>query len=357
MAVVTLAHVNAQAANGTMLLRDVSFRVDDGELVVLVGPSGAGKTSTIRAIAGLEQVVAGSVLFDEVDVTRADIGARDVGMVFQSQTLFTHQNARRNVGFPLRIRSVDDDEIQKRVKAEARALGIEGLLDEMPGVLSTGHRQLVQIARALVRVPNVLLLDEPMSHLDAPTRSRLRVQLRELQKGYGVTTIYATNDPAEAMFMADRIVALDDGRVRQIGTPIQMYSAPATTHIAWLTGPISFLEATVEPDTEGFWLVGDSFRIRAWTTGLGRHVGGTMQVAVRPEDVRLATSRGVRAIVSGQSFEWGTPVTKIRIGGSSVAVASLDAEAGSPVDVRIERCLVFDSAGQLAGSVGPQLAG
>lgn len=352
MAAITLVSVGWTAPDGTEVLSDLSLRIDEGELMVIVGPSGSGKTSVIRSIAGLEKITSGAVLFDDEDVTKVEVARRDIGIVFQSHALFPTHTARGNVGFPLKIRSMRADAIRKRVDAEARALGIEHVMERWPRQLSAGHQQLVQIARAMVRVPNVLLLDEPMANLDLPTRKRLRHDLKELQRGYGVTTLYATNDPAEAMYMADRIAAIEGGRLRQIGTPEELYAAPADTKIAWLTGPISFLDVAVEKDSDGFWLCGDGFRIRAWSPELAAHTHDTVQLGLRPDGLRMQPQSAIRATVESPSFESGTPVTRVRIGGSVVAMPDLDAARGAEVGVSIERYLVFDAKQDLVAVVG-----
>ncbi len=352
MATITLDGVSRKTEEGVTILDDVSFHVAEGELVVVVGPSGSGKTSIIRIIAGLDKLSSGAVFFDDVDFTAVDTSERDVGIVFQEHALFPTHTARGNVGFPLKIRSMKTDDIRKRVDAEARALGIEHIMERGPKQLSAGHQQLVQMARAMVRVPNVLLLDEPMAHLDMPTRKRLRRDFKELQRGYGVTTVYATNDPAEAMFMADRIVALEDGRLRQIGRPDELYSRPADAHIAWLTGPISFLEAGVERDSDGFWIVGDGFRVRAWPPELSRQVNRRVTVGIRPEGLRLVDDSAVRAVVDAPSFESGTPVTRVRFGGGVVAMGELAAVRGDEVGVAFDSFLIFDDAERLVAAVG-----
>ncbi|MEE9414627.1 MAG: ABC transporter ATP-binding protein, partial [Acidimicrobiales bacterium] len=278
MAAITLTAINRRSA-GTRILDDVSLRVESGELMVIVGPSGSGKTSLIRAIAGLDELSSGSVFFDDDEVTHIPVAERDVGLIFAENALFPTHSVRNNIAMSLWARSVNRKQVDERVDAEARALDISAIIDRWPNELSTGHQQLVQIARAMVRVPRVLLLDEPMAHLDLPTRKRLRAELRQLQRGYGVTTVLATNDPADAMFMADRITAIDSGRIRQIGTPDELHTAPATTHIAWLTGSIGLLNATVQSEGEGFWLVGDGFRLRAWAPVLRDFVAADVQVA------------------------------------------------------------------------------
>jgi ABC-type sugar transport system ATPase subunit len=191
-----------------------------------------------------------------------------------------------------------------------------------------------------------------MAHLDAPNRVRLRRELRELQRGYGVTTIYATNDPAEAVFMADRMVALENGSIQQIGEPGELYTAPANVHIAWLTGPVSFLDAAVEPAGQGFWLVGDGFRIRAWPPKLADFINERVRVGIRPESLRLLPESRLRATIDSTSFETGTPVTRVRIGDSLVAMKLLDLPKGTELGVSVDRCLVFEADGRLISVVG-----
>ncbi|MCP3974724.1 MAG: ABC transporter ATP-binding protein [bacterium] len=349
MSTITLSSVN-RTAGDSKLLDDVSLRIEEGELMVVVGPSGSGKTSLIRAVAGLDPIDSGSVIFDDEDMTKVNVAERDIGIVFQTNTLFPTHTARDNVGFPLRIRSMRRNEIKNRVEAEARSLRIETVLERWPKQLSAGHAQLVQLARAMVRVPRVLLLDEPMAYLDMPTRRRLRRELRELQRGYGVTTIYATNDPAEAMYMADRIAALDNGRIRQVGRPDDIYTAPATSHIAWLTGPIGFLDATVESDSDGFWLTGEGFRLRAWAPELEHHE--SVRVGVRPEAVRLSPESRIRATILADSFEGGAPVSRLQIGSSALTIPLVDLAKGAEVGLAIEGCLVYDRLDRLVAVVG-----
>lgn len=351
MAAVTLSDVNRITGDGTRILSNLSLTVADGELMVIVGPSGSGKTSVIRAIAGLDDIDRGSVYFGTEDVTKTDVRDRDVGIVFQSHALFPTHSARDNVGFPLKVRAMDAASIRKRVDAEARALGIEQIMDRWPTQLSAGHQQLVQIARALVRVPNVLLLDEPMANLDMPTRKRLREDLRELQRGYGVTTVYATNDPSEAMYMADRIAAIERGSLVQVGTPEELYARPADAHIAWLTGPISFLEATVSRDSDGFWLNGAGFRLRAWSPELGPHVGDVVKLGLRPEGLRPEPGSAIAAEVLAPSFESGMPVTRVQLGDARIAIRELDAPRGAEVRVAVDAYLVFDRREKLIAAV------
>lgn len=340
------------ASNGTEILRNVNLDVPEGELMVIVGTSGAGKSSVIRAIAGLEQVTSGSVRFDGVDMAREPTAQRDVGMVFQGSALFPNQTARDNISFSLRIRRIKKPTIRQRVEAEARALGITKIIEQWPRELSAGHQQLVQIARAMVRVPKVLLLDEPLAHVDLPTRNRLRADLKELQRGYGLTTILATNDADEAMAMADTMSVIDRGSIVQVGPPNELYARPADTNIASLTGRVRFVEARVESETEGFWLVGDGYRIRAWSPELSGFIGRQVTLGVRPEHVHPRANSPINAVVEKQSFESGSPSTIVRLGGSTILMPALDEPAGSVVAITIDRLLVFDQDGQLITPVG-----
>lgn len=353
VAAVCLESVEMTATDGTPILRDLSLEVDAGELMVLVGKSGSGKTSIIRAIAGLEAISAGSIWFDGVDVQSRPISERDVGMVFQKTgALYPNFTARRNVSFGLRIRKTSEPTIRDRVAAEARALGITAIMERWPRELSAGHQQLVQIARAMVKVPDVLLLDEPMAYVDAPTRARLRRDLRELQQGYGLTTILATNDADEAMAMADRIAAIDHGAVVQVGTPEQLYARPVDVNVATFTGRISLLGAEVLTETEGYWLNGEGFRLRGWSDQLKAWVGKAVVIGVRPDAVRFLPRSDLRVVIDSHSYGSGTPAAVAKLGGSHLTLPSTDQPVGSEVPIAIDKFLVFSPDGDLIVASG-----
>ncbi len=353
MAAVLLDSVGLVTADESTILDDLSLEVLDGELMVLIGGSGSGKTSTIRAIAGLELVSSGSIWFDEADVTEVPVSERDVGMVFQDTTaaLFPKFSARKNVSFGLRLRKVKEPTVRDRVAAEARALGITNIMERWPSELSAGHKQLVQIARAMVRVPKVLLLDEPMAHVDEPTRVRLRRDLKELQTGYGLTTILATNDADEAMAMADRIAVIDAGRVLQLGAPADLFARPADVNVASLTGPISFLGAKVEPGEQGFWLTGDGFGLRAWTPELARFVDSRVTVGVRPGATRVRSRSEISVVLEGNSYETGSPSSVVSLGAAKLTMPYIDQPVGSKISIAIDSYLVF-SDGKFVAAIG-----
>ena len=225
----------------------ISLDVEDGEFIVLLGPSGCGKTTTLRLIAGLEKPDEGRIFFGERDVTLLPPRQRNVSMVFQSYAVWPHMKVFDNIAFPLRIKKFPEEEIRRRVKWAAELLQIEELLDRYPAQLSGGQRQRVAVARAIVVEPDVLLMDEPLSNLDALLRVRMRSELKKLQRKIGVTTIYVTHDQVEAMTMGDRIAVMNKGRIMQIGSPEEVYNKPANIFVAGFIGSpqMNFIDARV----------------------------------------------------------------------------------------------------------------
>jgi len=203
----------------TTVLHGVDLEIRAGEFFVLLGPSGSGKTTTLRILAGLESVTAGTVSIDGQDVTGAEPGDRDVAMVFQSYALYPHMTVAENIGFPLRMVGTARDAIAKAVADAAARVSIGHLLQRRPGQLSGGQQQRVALARAIVRQPRLFLLDEPLSNLDAKLRLETRLELKQLQRTLGVTTVYVTHDQEEAMTLADRVAVFMDGRIVQVATP------------------------------------------------------------------------------------------------------------------------------------------
>lgn len=238
---------------GVTALDDISFDVKDGEFFVLLGPTGAGKTTTLRVIAGLEHQESGSVLFDGEAVDNLTPSDRDIALVFQQYSLYPTMSVYDNLAFPLRspLRRKSAEEIRKKVEDTAEKLRISHLLKRKTAHLSGGEMQRVSIGRAIVRSPRVFLMDEPLSNLDAKLREALRIELQHLQKTQGSTTLFVTHDQIEALTMADRIAVLNEGRIIQIGTPEDIYDRPATTFIAQLVGSprINLYNARREDDT------------------------------------------------------------------------------------------------------------
>jgi multiple sugar transport system ATP-binding protein len=224
---VTLRNVRKRYADGVLAVEDVSLQVDDGEFVVIVGPSGCGKSTTLRLIAGLETVTEGALEMGGRDVVGVEPKDRHVAMVFQNYALYPHMTARRNITFGMKSAgSFDDGEIEARVAEAADVLDIADLLDRKPAALSGGERQRVALGRALVRDPEVFLLDEPLSNLDAKLRIKMRAELAKLHERFGTTTIYVTHDQTEAMTLGDRVVVMNDGAVQQVDPPQRLYDYP-----------------------------------------------------------------------------------------------------------------------------------
>jgi ABC-type sugar transport system ATPase subunit len=234
----------------TTVLHGVDLEIRAGEFFVLLGPSGSGKTTTLRILAGLEAVSEGQVLIDDVDVTGTEPGERDVAMVFQSYALYPHMTVAENIGFPLRMVGTPREAIARAVADAAARVSIGHLLARRPGQLSGGQQQRVALARAIVRQPRLFLLDEPLSNLDAKLRLETRLELRQLQRSLGVTTVYVTHDQEEAMTLADRVAVFMEGRIVQVASPRDIYSRPAQVSVAGFIGtpPMNLVPATWQDD-------------------------------------------------------------------------------------------------------------
>jgi ABC-type sugar transport system ATPase subunit len=264
-----------------------------GELVVLVGPSGCGKSTTLRIVAGLEEASTGRVLIGERDVTAVAPAERDIAMVFQSYALYPHMTVFDNMAFALKLRKRPAAEIRERVDAVARSLGLTDLLDRRPKQLSGGQRQRVAIGRAVVRNPKVFLFDEPLSNLDAVLRSEMRQEIARIHARAGVTAVYVTHDQIEAMTLADRIVVLKDGRLQQVGSPMDIYDRPANRFVAGFFGTpaMSFLPARID---------GGEARGAGFTVPLPEvaAAGTDVVLGVRPEAVALEERPGAARLAA-----------------------------------------------------------
>jgi putative spermidine/putrescine transport system ATP-binding protein len=229
-----------------LAVNDVTLDVADGEFVVLLGPSGCGKSTTLRVIAGFAQPTAGVVCLGERDITHLPPWKRNAGLVFQSYALFPHLNVEENVAFGLNMRRIAPAEVARRIGDVLRLVRLEQLGERLPRQLSGGQQQRVALARALVFRPDVLLLDEPLSNLDAKLRQEVRVEIRELQKSLGLTTVMVTHDQEEALSMADRLVVMHEGIVRQVGTQQDLYERPTDRFVAGFVGRSTFIEGKIE---------------------------------------------------------------------------------------------------------------
>ena len=272
------------------VVHGIDLDVAEGEFVALVGPSGCGKSTLLRMIAGLEPITAGEIRIGDRVVNALDPKKRNVAMVFQNYALYPHMTVRQNISLNLRISRVDRAEIERRVAKAARLLHIEDYLDRRPAQLSGGQRQRVAMGRAIVRDPAVFLFDEPLSNLDAKLRVQMRAEIKALHQNVRTTSVYVTHDQIEAMTLAERIVVFNNGRVEQIGTPVELYETPANRFVAGFIGspPMNVLPATVALDEDG----GLSARIAdlgAIALGKGYDLapGSAVELGLRPEHMRL----------------------------------------------------------------------
>src|ERR1700710_774303 len=236
MAEITLTNVSKRYADGTIAVDNVNLDIADGEFVILVGPSGCGKSTLLRMIVGLEDISGGELTIGGKEVNNLAPRDRNLAMVFQNYALYPHLSVRENIAFPLRMAKVSDSEVKQRVDDAARVLELGELLDRKPGALSGGQRQRVAMGRAIVREPEVFLMDEPLSNLDAKLRVSTRTQIAALQRRLGITTVYVTHDQVEAMTMGDRVAVLKDGLLQQVDTPRRMYDHPNNVFVAGFIG-------------------------------------------------------------------------------------------------------------------------
>jgi ABC-type sugar transport system ATPase subunit len=269
-------------------VRELSLEIADGELMVVVGPSGSGKTTALRMLAGLEAVSSGEVRIGDQVVNRVSPKDRDVAMVFQDYALYPQMRVFENLAFGLRRRKTPKADIEARVRRAAEALQLEGLLRRRPSQLSGGQQQRVALGRALVRDPQVFLMDEPLSNLDAKLRVQTRGEIKRLQQQVGTTTVYVTHDQVEAMTMGDRLAVMNDGRLEQVGTAEAVYERPSNLFVAGFIGSpaMSFARVSASRDGDGrVHLQGEGFDLRAAVAGA--EAPGELILGVRPEHARL----------------------------------------------------------------------
>ena len=288
MAAVELIQVQKRFGD-TQVVHDVNLTIPDGKFVALVGPSGCGKTTTLRMIAGLEEVSEGDILIDGEVINDVPPKDRDIAMVFQSYALYPHMTVSENMSFGLRLRGLSRVDIQTRVKRAAEILDISELLDRRPKALSGGQRQRVAMGRAIVRDPKVFLFDEPLSNLDAKLRVHMRTEIKRIHQQLKTTTVYVTHDQVEAMTLADFVVVMNKGRIEQIGTPQQLYRSPQTRFVAGFIGSptMNFIACTLDRHNDELVLTIDGgIRLPVPADRVKRYeafVGRPMLVGLRPE--------------------------------------------------------------------------
>jgi multiple sugar transport system ATP-binding protein len=349
LATVVLDNVNKRYENGFHAVHDLSLDIKDGEFLVLVGPSGCGKSTALRTIAGLETITSGTLHIGDRVVNDVHPKDRDIAFVFQNYALYPHMTVRDNIGFALKLRRVPRDEIDKRVNEAARLLELTSYLDRKPGQLSGGQRQRVAMGRAIVRRPQVFLMDEPLSNLDAKLRVQMRAEISRLQHDLGVTTIYVTHDQTEAMTMGDRVAVLSDGYLQQIDTPQNLYDNPDNLFVATFIGSPQMNLVLGRVGDDGASVTLGEHRLdvpearRLESPALGSFAGREVIVGIRPEILEDAT---VDETGGGPGRTLPVRVLLREGLGSEVVVhAQLDAPAPKVETAQGENTLVTEAEG------------
>jgi putative spermidine/putrescine transport system ATP-binding protein len=293
----------------TVALDGLDLTVTPGELIALLGPSGCGKTTALRCVAGFETPDQGAVLVDGEDITHVPANRRDAGMVFQSYSLFPNLNARDNVAFGMRVRKVPAAKRHARATELLELVGLPVQGERYPHQMSGGQQQRVALARALALEPRVLLLDEPLSALDAKVRVSLREEIRRLQQSLGITTIFVTHDQEEALSIADHVAVLKDGRLEQSGTPAEVYDTPATPFVAEFVGTMNHLPGRLDTGGTAVEVLGQRLPVHGAAPG-----SPDVDVLVRPETVLVTPSSEGEALVVASSFRGASVRLRLRIG-------------------------------------------
>jgi multiple sugar transport system ATP-binding protein len=298
VATVTFDHVYKRFGSDVIAVNDLSLQIADGEFLVLVGPSGCGKTTALRCIAGLEEISDGKILIGDRVVNDVAPKDRDIAMVFQSYALYPHMTVFDNLAFGLKLRKMTKADIEARVRQAAAILGLEKYLDRKPKALSGGQRQRVALGRAIVREPQVFLMDEPLSNLDAKLRVQTRADISRLQHRLGTTTVYVTHDQVEAMTMGDRIAVMKDGLLQQAGTPQELYAHPTNLFVAGFIGSPSMNFITVTASGEQLMMGQSKLTLAgaAARAAAARPAGSSLTVGFRPEHLELANGTADGAV-------------------------------------------------------------
>jgi len=307
MAKVTLENVSkhfvSKYSTEVIAVKDFSLEIEDKEFVVFVGPSGCGKTTTLRMIAGLEEITNGNIYIGDRLINRVPAKDRDIAMVFQNYALYPHMTVYQNLAFSLEMRKFSKEQIDQRVREAAEILNIPELLKRKPKALSGGQRQRVAVGRAIVRKPKVFLFDEPLSNLDAKLRVQMRGELKKLHERLSSTIIYVTHDQVEAMTMGDRIVVMKDGFIQQVGRPLDLYFHPANKFVAGFIGSpsMNFIETQLIASDNKLFVQADGFRLRIpeeKAQNLQRYVNKKVTFGIRPQDLSKAS-----APIEGETIE------------------------------------------------------
>lgn len=319
MAYLTLSNVSKQFGD-TYAVHDFDLGVEKGEFVSFLGPSGCGKTTTLRMVAGFENPTQGTITLDGNDITNKPPNQRNMGMIFQSYALFPNMTVSQNIAFGLRVRKAGKSEVDERVKEMVSLVNLEKHVDKYPYQLSGGQQQRVSLARALAIRPDVLLLDEPLSALDAKIRVNLRAQIRDIQRKLGITAIFVTHDQEEALSISDRIVVMYEGNVEQVGTPFEIYNFPKTQFVATFVGSLNTAVAEIVDPAQGL-LSLDGVQLCSAAKMDGLRKGDKIRMAIRPERFSFASevkkANIVDAVIENITFLGSVVRVHIRIGNST----------------------------------------
>lgn len=291
MAEIRFENVSKIYPDKTHAVDNINLNIKDKEFVVLVGPSGCGKSTTLRMLVGLEEISKGELLIDNKCVNKLPAKDRDIAIVFQNYALYPHMTAYKNLSFGLKIKKIKKKEIYKRVMKAAKILEIEDLLNKKPKAMSGGQRQRVAIGRAIVREPSVFLFDEPLSNLDAKLRVQMRIEIKKLHQRLKTTIVYVTHDQIEAMTLGDKIVVMDKGEIRQIGTPANLYSKPDNLFVAGFIGlpPMNIINGEIKSDNNKLVFVDDSNTLIVNLTDdnkLKKYINKKIIMGIRAEDIQ-----------------------------------------------------------------------
>lgn len=304
-------------------VRDVALEVRRGEFVSLLGPSGCGKTTTLRMVAGYVRPDGGTIAIEGEDVTRMPPYRRDIGMVFQSYALFPHMTVEQNVGFGLQMRRISKDEIRTRVAEALKLVRLEGLGSRKPAEISGGQQQRVALARAIVIRPRLLLLDEPLSNLDAKLRKSMQIEIRSLQESLGITTIHVTHDQTEALSLSDRVVIMNLGEIQQVGPPREVYVRPKNVFVADFVGESNLLKGRIAGLDAASGMIEVTLatgeRLKVSAGGYGVAAGANVSVVARPEAIRISVAPGK---AEANAFQ-GTIDRVVYTGAISTSIVSL----------------------------------
>ena len=356
---IQVAEVTKRYGEKTVIPK-LSLKIRGGEFFTLLGPSGCGKTTLLRMIAGFHTIEAGTISFDQKVINQIPPYKRNIGMVFQNYAIFPHMSVRKNVEYGLRQRKLDKETIRRRSEAIMETVKISEYAERSPNQLSGGQQQRVALARAIVIEPTVLLMDEPLSNLDAKLRVEMRGAIRDIQKSVGITTVYVTHDQEEALAVSDRIAVMNKGELQQVGTPFQLYHRPANLFVATFVGTSTIFEAVYHREgSDSFLLVEHKLKVPAPALAGKAGEGEELTVSVRPEEFTLCPDKGQKnclrgtvksCVFLGKFLNYEITLEKGRVIEISQPTEGLGAyfRVGEQVALTIDgsRINVFDSQGQ-----------